>query len=85
MKYICLNKGMAPWVLFPKKPRTGKQSHAEAKDETHSTGIDYSESTTDVASGRTGRAVPITGGPLLNTLGSVSDWESPVFADILLS
>ena len=37
------------------------------------------------ASGRTGRAVPITGWPLLNTQGSVSDWDSPVFADVLFS
>lgn len=77
--------------FFSKKPRTGKSSHSEEKMKPHNAGLDSSDSTTDATSGRTCRGVPIPSlvlppaALLLNTLGSVSDWESPAFADILFS
>lgn len=51
--------------------------------------VSSTESVTDAASGRRGRAVPITtqalpsAASLLNKLGSVRDWESLVFTDFL--
>lgn len=82
---------MVPWVLFPNKPISSKLSPSEEKDEADSIGLHYLESTIDVASGRIACSVPVTSQALpsaallLNTLGSVSDWESLVSVDVLFS
>lgn len=78
---------MVPWVFFPKKLICGRPSHSEEKDEADSTGLHYSESTAEVASGGTRLSVTSKTLPsvaLLQT-DAVSDWGSLVLADVPLS
>lgn len=74
---------MVPWVFFPKKLIYGRSSHSEKKDEADSTGLHYSESIAEVASGGTRLSVTSKTLPsvaLLQT-DAVSDWGSRTLAD----
>lgn len=84
MKLCCHNKYVIFLCAFPRNPRTGKSSHSEERWNPTMLVSTPPDSTTDATSGRTCRGVPsptwscLCWPLLLNTLGSVSDWESPV-------
>lgn len=87
VKHTCHSQCMFPWVLSPQKLVSDKLSHSEERDEEDSVGLCHSESTTEVPSGKTGRAVPFTSKALPSAALSLNklDWESLALSDIPFS